>query len=82
MIQEEAVRHILFHMDCNKTMGLDDIHLRVLRELVEMITKLLSIIYQHSWSAGEVPEDGRLANMTLIYKKDHKEDPGNYSLSA
>lgn len=36
------------------------------RELVEVITKLLSIIYQHSWSTTEVPEDLRLANVTAI----------------
>ena len=27
---------------------------------------------------GEVPEDGRLADVTPIYKKGRKEDPGNY----
>lgn len=32
-----------------------------MRELVEMITKLLSIIYQRSWSSGEVLLDWRLA---------------------
>jgi len=57
-------------------MGLDGIYLRVLRNLAEVIVKLLSTIYQHSWSTREVPEDRRLANVTLIYKKDHKEDMG------
>ncbi|PKU47454.1 hypothetical protein llap_2277 [Limosa lapponica baueri] len=62
----------------HKSMGLDGIHPRVLRELVGELTKPLSIIYQQSWSTGEVPEDWRVANMTPIYKKDWKEDPGNY----
>ena len=43
-----------------------------------MIAKLLSTIYQCSWTTGEVPEDWRLADVTPIYKKGHKEDPGNY----
>jgi len=38
-------------------MGLDGICLRVLRELVEVVAKVLSIIYQHSCSTGKVPED-------------------------
>ena len=59
-------------------MGLDEIHLKVLRELAEVIAKLLSIIYQHSLLTGEVPEDWRLASVTPIYKKGCKEDLGNY----
>ena len=55
-----------------------EIHVRVLRELAEVIAKLLSIIYQYSWSTGEVPEDWRLASVTPIYKKGRKEDLGNY----
>ncbi|KAK4825474.1 hypothetical protein QYF61_027629 [Mycteria americana] len=33
---------------------------------------------QQSWLTGEVPADWRLANVTPIYKKGRKEDPGNY----
>ena len=59
-------------------MGPDRIHLKVLRELAEQLTKPLSIIYQQSWQTGEVPEDWRLGNVTPIYKKGRKEDPGKY----
>jgi len=45
---------------------------------VEVIAKLLFIIYQHSWSTEEVPEDWRLASVTPIYKKGCEEDPRNY----
>jgi len=38
-------------------MVLDEIHPRMLRELVEVITQPLSIICQHSWSTGGIPED-------------------------
>ncbi|KAK4824608.1 hypothetical protein QYF61_016877 [Mycteria americana] len=61
-----------------ESMGLDGIHPRVLRELVEELAKPLSIIYQQSWLTGKVPDDWRLANVTPIYKKGQKEDPGNY----
>lgn len=51
---------------------------RVQRELVEVLTNLLSIIPQQSWLTGEVPAAWRLANMTVTYKKGQKEDLGNY----
>ncbi|KAK4823087.1 hypothetical protein QYF61_025709 [Mycteria americana] len=54
------------------------IHPRVLSELVEVLTKPLSILYQKSWLKGEVPVDWRLANVTCIYKKGWKKDLGNY----
>ena len=47
-IQEETVRDLLLQLDYHKSMGPDEIHPRVLRELAEVIAKLLSIIYQHS----------------------------------
>lgn len=59
-------------------MGPDEIHLRVLRELVEVIAKLFSLIYEQSWSTEEVPDSGRLAKMLPIYKKGQKEDQRNY----
>ncbi|KAK4832543.1 hypothetical protein QYF61_023875 [Mycteria americana] len=78
IIQEETVNDLLCHLDTHKSMGLDGIHLRVLRQLAEELAKALSIIYQQSWLTGEVPDDWRLANVTPIYKKGRKEDLGNY----
>ena len=77
-IQEETVRDLLLQLDCQKSTVPDEIHLRVLRELAEVIAEPPSIIYQHSLLTGEVPEDWRLASVTPIYKKGCKEDPGNY----
>jgi len=49
-------------------MGPDGFHLRVPRELTEVLAKPLSTIYQQSRSTGEVPNDWRLANVTPFYK--------------
>jgi len=59
-------------------MGPDGMHPRLLRELADVIAEPLSIIFQRSWRTGEVPEDWRKANVNPIFKKDKKEDPGNY----
>jgi len=48
IIQEEAVNGLLHHLDTHKSMGLDGIHPRALRELAEELAKPLSIIYQQS----------------------------------
>ncbi|KAK4819033.1 hypothetical protein QYF61_024398 [Mycteria americana] len=45
---------------------------RLPREVVE------SPSLEQSWLTGEVPADWRLANVTPIFKKGRKEDPGNY----
>jgi len=71
LIQEEAVNDLLCHLDTYKSMRLDVIHPRVLRELVEELAKPLSIIYQQSWLTGDVTGDWRIASVTPIY-------PGNY----
>ncbi|KAK4828700.1 LOW QUALITY PROTEIN: hypothetical protein QYF61_000538 [Mycteria americana] len=78
IIQGEMVSDLLHHLDTHKSMGPDEIHPRVLKELADVLTKPLSIIYQQSWLTGEVPVDWRLANVTPSYKKGRKEDPGNY----
>ena len=72
------VSDLLHHLNTHKSMGPDGIHPRVLRELAEVLSKPLSIIYQQSWLTGEVPVDWRLAHVMSIYKKGWKEDPGNY----
>ncbi|XP_066843722.1 NADH dehydrogenase [ubiquinone] 1 alpha subcomplex assembly factor 2 isoform X1 [Anser cygnoides] len=72
------VGDLLQHLDVRKSMGLDGIHPRVLRELAEELAKPLPIIYRQSWLSREVPVDWWLANVTPIYKKGRRVDPGNY----
>ena len=73
----ETIRGLLLNLDYHKSMESDRIHLRVLKELAEVIAKPLSTIYQHLRSTGEIPEDWRLASVTPLYKR-HEENPENY----
>ena len=75
--QEDTVRDLLLQLDRPKSMGPDEIHPRVLRELAELTAEPPSTIYQRSLLTGEVPEDWRLAGVTPIYQKGCREDPGN-----
>jgi len=60
-------------------MGPDGMHPQVLRELADVVAKLLSSIFERSWRTGEVSEDWRKASVTPVFKKGNNEDPGNYS---
>ena len=51
-IQVETVRELLLHLDCHKSMGPDELHPKVLRELAGMIAEPLSTTYQCSWLSG------------------------------
>ena len=49
-----------------------------LRECAEEIYLPLSEIFQRSISTGDVPNDWKKVNITCIFKKGNKQEPGNY----
>lgn len=59
-------------------MGPHGMHPRVLRELVDVITRLFSMLFEQPWQLGEMCEDWERANVTSIFK----EDPGTTRQSA
>ncbi|KGL83511.1 hypothetical protein N309_08491, partial [Tinamus guttatus] len=77
-VEEDWVREHLRKLDSHIFMGPDGMHPRLLRDLVHVIAKPLSIIFERPWRTGEVPEDWKKANVTAVFKKGKKEDPGNY----
>ncbi|CAM2098853.1 unnamed protein product [Caretta caretta] len=77
-VEKEVVRDYLEKLDEHKSIGLDALHPRVLKELADVIAEPLAIIFENSWQLGEVLDDWKKANVVPIFKKRKKEDPGNY----
>ncbi|KFQ52117.1 hypothetical protein N333_01579, partial [Nestor notabilis] len=68
----------LKNLNVHKSMGPDEIHTWVLKELANEVARPLSIIFEKSWQSSEAPGDWRKGNITPIFKKGKMEDPGNY----
>uniref|UniRef100_A0A672UQA6 Reverse transcriptase domain-containing protein n=1 Tax=Strigops habroptila TaxID=2489341 RepID=A0A672UQA6_STRHB len=77
-VGEDQVRDHLKNLNMHKSMGLDEIHLRVLKELANEVAKPLSVIFEKSWQSGEVPNDWKKLNITPIFKKGKMDHQGNY----
>jgi len=77
-VTEKKVREKIKNLKPYSAAGPDGIGTQLLRELREEVIPALTMIYRQSLRTGQVPEDWRNANVTPIFKKGKKTDPGNY----
>lgn len=77
-ITERQIADLLKKLDPNKAAGPDSVHPRVLRKLHEVLAQPLRIIFNTSFRTGIVPEAWRSANISSIFKKGSRSNPGNY----
>ncbi|KFQ59937.1 hypothetical protein N334_05925, partial [Pelecanus crispus] len=77
-VRKDQVQDPLRNLNVHRSMGPDEMHHRVLRELAAVVAKPLSMILEKSWQAGELPGDCKKGNIAPVFTKGGKEDPGNY----
>jgi len=77
-ITERAVREKIKSLKTDSAAGPDEIGPKLLQELESVLTRPLTWIFRESVNSGEVPAEWRSANVTPIFKKGPKSDPGNY----
>ena len=77
MIHDELALELLRKLDAYKSTGPDGLHSRVLREVAGEVAKPLSIILRQSWLTENVLAGWSLANVTPIFRKGRKDDPGS-----
>ena len=72
------IERIIDSLDANSATGPDGIPPRVLKEVKCEIKKPLAILFKASMENGKIPDDWRKAEVTPIFKKGKKSEPGNY----
>ncbi len=77
-ITESRVQTFLQGLNTHKAMGPDELLPRVLQELAEEITPVLTKVFQKSIHYGSFPEKWRSANITPIFNKGKSSSASNY----
>ena len=78
IITESKVISVIEGLKVDSACGPDGIPPRVIKELKDELAKPLAILFRKSLDTGKIPDDWRLAEVTPIFKKGTKADPGNY----
>jgi len=81
-VREGRFHDALRNLSKHKSMGPDEMHPRVLRELADTIAKPLTMIFQRSWQSDEVSGDWKKGNIVPIFKKGKRRTLGTTDLSA
>ena len=77
-ISIEGVIKMMKGLNPSKALGPDELHPRVLKELVVEPGPVFAHLFQQSLDKGEIPKEWSLANICTLYKKGDRALPSNY----
>ena len=77
-VTKEGVEKLLKKINPSKACGPDMIPARILRDMAEEISPILTTLFQRTIDLGELPEDWKSANVSPIFKKGDRFKASNY----
>ena len=77
-IDFRAVRKILSSLNQNKSQGPDGINGKILKYCAASIAYPMTLLFNLSFSQGQIPFDWKLANVVPVHKKGDKSNVENY----
>ena len=81
-ITTSGISKLLQNLNIHKAIGPDQINVKILRELQDILASILEIIFNHSLNTGIVPSDWKIdvfqANITSLFKKGDRSQPNTY----
>lgn len=77
-ITEQIVEQAVLKINSNKSPGPDNIHPNLIVKTIKELKRPLTLIYRKSLQEGTLPNQWKKANVSPIYKKGSRKDPGNY----
>ena len=80
-ISNEDVIKMMKGLNPSKALGPDELHPRVLKELVVELGPVFAHLFQQSLDKGKIPKEWSLAIICPLYKKGHRALPSNCPVS-
>ena len=77
-ITYDELKKVVENLKTNKSPGLDNISIKLIKEAGDSIIPSLNHLFNLSLSSVIFPEDWKVAKVTSIYKSGDKSDCGNY----
>ena len=77
-ISNEGVIKMMKGLNPSKVLGPDELHPRVLKQLVVELGPVFAHLFQQSLDKGDIPKEWSLANICPLYKKGDRTLPSNY----
>jgi len=77
-ITTDMVKKGIQSLDPTKAFGPDEIHPKILKELVGYVSEPLAIVMNKTLENGSLPDDWKMAHVTPIYKKGARNIAANY----